>query len=153
MLAHLTDPGRRAAAALAVAHAIHHCAALVLMCDVHDLGHAVTASAEPGQLGAWAHVIEARRGKVESDAWLHASAIPSIHLYDNMPGGAGLATQAYALGVDLFERILRVIEGCRCRQGCPTCLGAQAVDPLRDAPTSLRSDAIELLHALREAVG
>ncbi|MCB9702274.1 MAG: DEAD/DEAH box helicase [Myxococcales bacterium] len=153
VLAHLTDPGRRAAAALAVAHAIHHCAALVLMCDVHDLGHAVTASAEPGQLGAWAHVIEARRGKVESDAWLHASAIPSIHLYDNMPGGAGLATQAYALGVDLFERILRVIEGCRCRQGCPTCLGAQAVDPLRDAPTSLRSDAIELLHALREAVG
>ena len=155
VLAHITDAGRRAGAALAAAHAIHHCAAMVLMCDVNDLGHAVTASAEPGQIGAWASVVASQRGKADAETWMQASAVPSIHLYDNMPGGAGLATQAYALGADLFARVLRIVEGCGCSKGCPTCLGAQASDPLGadDVPDRLRRDTIEFLHALREAVG
>ncbi|MEZ4385756.1 MAG: DEAD/DEAH box helicase [Nannocystaceae bacterium] len=154
VLEHITDPGRRAAAALAAAHAIRHTAALVLMCDANDLGHAVTASAEPGQIGNWASVV-ASRGKPDAETWMQASAVPSVHLYDNMPGGAGLATQAYALGSELFARVLRIVEGCGCSGGCPTCLGASASEPspLEDAPDRLRRDTVEFLHALREAVG
>ncbi len=150
VLAEITDPGRRAAAALALGHALHHCAALLLMCDVHDLGHAVTASAERGQLGTWGHVIDARRGRVDPDAWLTASTVPALHLYDNMPGGAGLSTQAYALGGELFARVRRVVEGCSCAKGCPTCLGAQVQAPTREMTTSLKGDVVALLHGLQE---
>jgi DEAD/DEAH box helicase domain-containing protein len=48
-------------------------------------------------------------------------------LYDNMPGGAGLASQAHALGATLFAQVIRIIEGCSCRGGCPTCLGIARV--------------------------
>ncbi|MBC8071107.1 MAG: DEAD/DEAH box helicase, partial [Deltaproteobacteria bacterium] len=34
------EPPARAAAAMSVGHAVHHCAALLLMCDPGDLGHA-----------------------------------------------------------------------------------------------------------------
>lgn len=116
------DAGRRAAAALAVGHALHHSAAMLLMCDVHDLGHAVAASPGRGAAGQWAPVVGGR-GRVSQEVLAQASATPCIFLYDNMPGGAGLATQAHALAGRLFEQVIRVIEGCSCRGGCPTCLG------------------------------
>ena len=115
-----------------------------------------------------------------------------------MPGGAGLAPQAHALGPLLFERVLRILEGCSCQRGCPTCLGVPrtpaatspapellALEPSAPTPSfgllgrlrasqratqmtpppaaqapmlrpielraELRSDALHLLQALREA--
>jgi DEAD/DEAH box helicase domain-containing protein len=124
----LPDAGRRAAAALALGHALHHCAAMLLMCDVHDLGHAVVAGG--AEAGAWAPVIAARSGRVSADAALHAGAAPCLLLYDNMPGGAGLASQAYALGAELFERVIAAVTGCRCANGCPTCLGVHGAGEL-----------------------
>jgi DEAD/DEAH box helicase domain-containing protein len=122
VLAHVVDPGRRAAAALAVGHALHHGAAMLLMCDVSDLGHAVAASPGRGAAGQWAPVVGGR-GRVSQEVLAQASALPCVYLYDNMPGGAGLAPQAHALGPLLFERVIRILEGCSCKRGCPTCLG------------------------------
>lgn len=194
VLAHVVDPGRRAAAALAVGHALHHGAAMLLMCDVSDLGHAVAASPGRGAAGQWAPVVGGR-GRVSQEVLTQASALPCVYLYDNMPGGAGLAPQAYALGPALFERVLRILEGCSCKHGCPTCLGVPrtpaaqvsappellALEPATAAPSfgllarlratqiapppapqapmlrpidlraELRSDALHLLQALREA--
>lgn len=129
VLATLPDPGRRAAAALAIGHAVHHCAAMLLMCDVHDLGHAVVA-ATGAESGAWAPVIAARSGRVSTDTLMQAGAMPCLLLYDNMPGGAGLAAQAYALGAELFERVIAAVSGCRCANGCPTCVGVQDMPEL-----------------------
>lgn len=129
VIATLPDPGRRAAAALAIGHALHHCAAMLLMCDVHDLGHAVVAAAG-AESGAWAPVIAGRSGRVSTDAVMQAGALPCLLLYDNMPGGAGLASQAYALGAELFERVIAAISGCKCARGCPTCLGVQGMPEL-----------------------
>ena len=205
VLAHVVDPGRRAAAALAVGHALHHGAAMLLMCDVSDLGHAVAASPGRGAAGQWAPVVGGR-GRVSQEVLTQASALPCVYLYDNMPGGAGLASQAHALGPRLFEQVIRILDGCSCKGGCPTCLGVPrgpaaarlaapdprepvadlaepaasfgllarlraaqvgrpavgaAVEPgfgsgapmLRpiDLRAELRSDALHLLHALREA--
>lgn len=150
-MALLSDPGRRAAAALAAGYALHHGAALMLMCEVGDLGYAVTASAERGQLGAWGEVIDGRSGRVGAEARRTASGVPAIHLYDNMPGGAGLATQAYALGGELFVRVLRRISGCGCARGCVTCLGAQAQAQQAGGGTvSVKADVVALLHALKD---
>ncbi len=193
VLAHVVDPGRRAAAALAVGHALHHGAAMLLMCELSDLGHAVAASPGRGAAGQWAPVVGGR-GRVSQEVLAQASALPCIYLYDNMPGGAGLATQAHALGPLLFERVIRILEGCSCKRGCPTCLGVprtpasqapmaelialeappptpsfgllarlravqSAPQPAPQAPmlrpielrAELRSDALHLLQALREA--
>ena len=132
VLTHVVDPGRRAAAALAVGHALHHGAAMLLMCDVNDLGHAVAASPGRGAPGQWAPVVGGR-GRVSQEVLAQASALPCVYLYDNMPGGAGLATQAHALGATLFAQVIRIIEGCSCRGGCPTCLGMARV-PGASAP-------------------
>lgn len=129
LLAQLGDPYRRSNAALAAAHAIHHVAAMVLMCEPGDLRHAV-ASGPPGPEGvaAWAPV---GGGKPTAEARLEASGRPTIYLYDDLPGGAGLATRVHALGRDFFAHVLAVAQGCGCANGCPTCIGTEvALDPL-----------------------
>lgn len=129
LLAQLGDPFRRSNAALAAAHAIHHVAAMVLMCEVGDLRHAV-ASGSPGPEGiaAWAPV---GFGTRSPEASLVAGGRPTIYLYDDLPGGAGLSTRAHALGRALFERVRDVVGGCRCASGCPTCIGTEvALDPI-----------------------
>jgi DEAD/DEAH box helicase domain-containing protein len=123
LLAWLSDPQRRSNAALAAAHAIHHVAAMVLMCEVGDLNHAV-ASGPPGPEGvsAWAPV---GLGRPSAEASMIASGRPTIYLYDDLPGGAGLATRVHSLGRPFFERVLAVVRGCRCALGCPTCIGTE----------------------------
>lgn len=115
------DPVQRAATALAVAHALRHVAAMVLMCDTGDLGHVLTA----GHPGSWGPVIKLSR-KPSPDAVLHAASQPYIVLYDRNPGGAGLASAAHDLGLSLLERAQTVVSSCGCEQGCPTCMGASS---------------------------
>lgn len=129
LLAWLGDPHRRSNAALAAAHAIRHVAAMVLMCEVQDLRHAVT-SGPPGPEGvaAWAPV---GYGRPTAEASMIAGGRPTIYLYDDLPGGAGLSTRAHALGRPFFERVLAAVRGCGCAHGCPTCIGTEvALDPV-----------------------
>ncbi|MCA9717169.1 MAG: DEAD/DEAH box helicase, partial [Myxococcales bacterium] len=169
----LADPAARVSAALATAHALHHGAAMLLMCDVHDLGRAVAADPGGGGLvagapGGWAEVVDGR-GSADASVALQASVVPCLYLYDAMPGGAGLARQAHALGRALFDHVLDVVRGCSCVRGCPTCTGpehgwttpARMADPgrgSRPAPRSgpptlagdLRRDVLHLLESLRD---
>lgn len=117
----LTQPQARAAATLAAAHAMHHVAAMTMMCDVGDLGHAVL----PGHPGAWGMAIGATRG-AGALAEMDASAVPHVVLYDQAPGGAGLSVQAFTLGAAFLRRVEAVVVGCGCKTGCPTCMGPQS---------------------------
>jgi DEAD/DEAH box helicase domain-containing protein len=117
------EPTARAAAALAAAHAIHHCAAMLLMCDVADLGHAITAG-HPSGFGT----VASGMGGPGVLAQLAAAARPYLVLFDWTPGGAGLSSTAFQLGPALFERAASVVSKCRCARGCPTCMGPGAVD-------------------------
>jgi DEAD/DEAH box helicase domain-containing protein len=116
---------------------------MVLMCEVGDLEHAV-ASGPPGPDGvsAWAPV---GLGRPNAEASLIASGRPTIYLYDDLPGGAGLATRVHSLGRPFFERVLAVVRGCGCTQGCPTCIGTDvALDTAIENP---RADSIATLEA------
>ena len=137
---HADDPARRAATALAAAHALHHVAAMLLMCDVGDLGHVVTA----GHPSAWGPAIS---GRASIEAIVNAQALPYIVLHDKQPGGAGLATTAFAMGPALFERVAHVVAGCSCERGCPTCMGP-ASDDTWEAD---RADVVNLLRELASA--
>lgn len=47
---------------------------------------------------------------------------PSIFIYDGYPGGAGIAELAFAARRRHLDATLAVIERCRCRSGCPSCI-------------------------------
>jgi DEAD/DEAH box helicase domain-containing protein len=114
----LSDPAQRAGAALAAAHAMRHVAALLLMCDVGDIRHAVTA----GHPAAWGIALDGMQGP-DALAQLEAGGVPHVVLLDRNPGGAGLAVHAFAMGAAFFDHAIAVVRGCGCDQGCPTCMG------------------------------
>ncbi len=47
---------------------------------------------------------------------------PAIFLYDGVPGGAGLAEQAFRDPERLIGRTLELVESCPCDAGCPACI-------------------------------
>lgn len=48
---------------------------------------------------------------------------PTVILYDNYPGGIGLAHKAFAMRQMLLEKALQIAADCTCTQGCPSCTG------------------------------
>jgi len=142
-VARLSDPAQRAGAALAAAHAMRHVAALLLMCDVGDLRHAVTA----GHPAAWGIALDGMQGP-DALAQLEAGGVPHVMLLDRNPGGAGLSVHAFAMGASFFDHVIEVVKGCGCDDGCPTCMG-----PSTEAAEQYGVDrpaVLAVLEALRE---
>jgi len=46
----------------------------------------------------------------------------AVFIYDGLPGGCGLAEQAYDRFEDLLARTLGIIRDCGCESGCPSCV-------------------------------
>jgi len=85
-------------ALLGVAHALQNIAPLYLMSDPRDLGSTV---------------------EVRSP---HTGA-PTVTLFEHSPGGVGHAERLYALRGELLDAAVRLVEGCGCEHGCPSCVG------------------------------
>jgi DEAD/DEAH box helicase domain-containing protein len=54
--------------------------------------------------------------------WHATTGAPTIIIYDGYPGGAGIAELGFAAGRRHLEATRAVIERCRCRSGCPSCV-------------------------------
>jgi DEAD/DEAH box helicase domain-containing protein len=50
------------------------------------------------------------------------TGVPTIFLYDGHPGGIGIARTAFARFEELCEDAQRLIAGCPCASGCPSCV-------------------------------
>jgi DEAD/DEAH box helicase domain-containing protein len=50
------------------------------------------------------------------------TGVPTIFLYDGHPGGIGIARTAFARFEELCQDARRLIGGCRCKSGCPSCV-------------------------------
>jgi DEAD/DEAH box helicase domain-containing protein len=85
----------------ALGTALRSVAALLLMCDPHDMGVAITEDIAPGQ------------GMFE----------PNLYLYDSYPGGAGQSSPLFRLAPKLLRHTLELIQNCGCEHGCPSCTG------------------------------
>lgn len=48
---------------------------------------------------------------------------PTLYVYDSYPGGVGFSEKLYGLHRELFITAKKMIEGCRCEEGCPSCVG------------------------------
>jgi DEAD/DEAH box helicase domain-containing protein len=80
-------------------------ATLALMCDPRDLGRTLidqggeSVSTEPNAFA------------------------PTVFLFDNVPGGVGLAERIYEQAGELLARAGRLLAVCPCSNGCPLCVG------------------------------
>jgi DEAD/DEAH box helicase domain-containing protein len=48
---------------------------------------------------------------------------PTVYVYENIPGGVGLAQKLFTEHDRLFESCRDHIRKCACSDGCPTCVG------------------------------
>ncbi|MGO9837594.1 MAG: DEAD/DEAH box helicase [Polyangiaceae bacterium] len=106
---------------------------LALMCDPRDLG--TTLGEATGE----------KRGAPmgpPDDVPVGTSPgySPTLFLYEQVPGGTGLAERIWEQRAILLARALRLIETCPCPTGCPSCVGP--------GDASRKDTAIELLRAV-----
>jgi len=82
-----------------VAHVLANIAPFFLMCS-------------PGDLGVYAETRSPFTGEA------------TVFLYDAVPGGVGFAEKLYASHWQLVAAAADLVRGCRCEDGCPSCVGA-----------------------------
>jgi len=76
---------------------------------------------------------------------------PTIFLYDNIPGGVGLAARLFDQRDELLRRARRLLESCGCEDGCPACIGPAAGAMPGSAPVDAHPRkrlGLEILSAL-----
>lgn len=109
---------RTANAWAGLAHALENLAPLYVMCDPRDIS-------------------------VNADSRLDQQTLPTITIFDNTPMGLGFADQLYDLHAQLLSDALALIRDCRCRRGCPVCVG-----PPPHQEANLRQETEHLLQTL-----
>jgi DEAD/DEAH box helicase domain-containing protein len=115
------SPNDRQSGITALGNALRTVASLLLMCDPHDLGVAVTEKVAPED------------GVFE----------PNLYLYDTYPGGIGQSGPLFRLSPKLFSTALNLITQCSCEQGCPSCVG-----PIGEIGEKGKETAIRILDIL-----
>lgn len=110
---------------LGAAYAMHHVAALLLMSESHDLGRAVGN----GDAKWFATVGVDGRGQAKSfsgdemEIETQQEFKPTVFLYDNYPGGVGLAAPLFELCTEVVRKAYKLVQACHCTYGCPACIG------------------------------
>jgi DEAD/DEAH box helicase domain-containing protein len=84
-----------------LANVLRTVAALLLMCDPHDLGIAIAEDISKGA----------------------RSFEPDLFLFDNYPGGIGQSQPLFKLTPKLLAGAMDVLRSCSCDAGCPACVG------------------------------
>ncbi|QQE79488.1 DEAD/DEAH box helicase [Alicyclobacillus sp. SO9] len=90
-------------ALVGAAYVLRQAGALLCMCSVSDL-HSTIEVRQPH------------------------TGLPTIFIYDSYPGGIGLAQRLYQHRQEWTETALRMVAGCGCQSGCPSCIGPHAQD-------------------------
>jgi DEAD/DEAH box helicase domain-containing protein len=128
---------------LGLGYALHSIASLHLMCDPHDLNRCI------GDRGAKWFIRLSRDSKGIYSSFSSQEAIseermdlfePTLFLYDNYPGGMGFSHQLFDDSQTLFEKTMRLISKCECRNGCPSCVG-----PTKEVGEKSKEVALALL--------
>ncbi|MGV1010424.1 MAG: DEAD/DEAH box helicase [Dermatophilaceae bacterium] len=50
------------------------------------------------------------------------TGLPTVLVYDGVPGGGGFARRGYAVASTWFRATLDTVRSCPCEQGCPSCI-------------------------------
>jgi DEAD/DEAH box helicase domain-containing protein len=141
---------------LGAAHALHVIARVAVMADAADLQKSVGSGD-----GAWFATADAQgRGQLrrndgaafpaqadDAEAFAHGFA-PTLYLYDNYPGGVGLAEPLWRRQAELVSQAIALIDGCDCAAGCPACVGPVLAGVQSASATPPKQLARHVLQAL-----
>src|SRR4029453_10465821 len=72
----------------------------------------------------------------------------TIYLYDNQPGGIGLAERIFEVLPEFLTKGLETLEACACPGGCSSCVG-----PVNEVGRRAKPVALALLKRLRPRRG
>jgi DEAD/DEAH box helicase domain-containing protein len=67
---------------------------------------------------------------------------PTLFIYDSYPGGIGLSEKIQSRWDALLREAANHVSSCRCKEGCPVCIGAQ------EAGIGMKKDVNVLLQVL-----
>ena len=121
----------------ALTHLLHNLAPIFLLCDIRDVGSWLGDGA-PAQAGQVVTRETMRAQLLQGETFT-----PTIYLYDNQPGGIGLAERIFEVLPDLLARGLETLEACGCRSGCPSCAG-----PVNEVGRQAKPVALAILRRL-----
>jgi len=71
--------------------------------------------------------------------------LPTIYVYETVPGGVGFSRRIYDMFDDIVEGAISLIKKCGCRNGCPSCVG-----PALEIGEGGKSAAQSVLEVLRK---
>jgi DEAD/DEAH box helicase domain-containing protein len=125
---------------VALSYTLGQMAALLLMCDRHDLGVALGDNGQ-GEARLERGLRRFRPG--EEPPAVSEDYEPHIFIYDNYPGGMGLSEPLYHLHERLLAQCLHLIRECPCTDGCPSCVG-----PVGEVGSRGKEVAREILTAI-----
>jgi DEAD/DEAH box helicase domain-containing protein len=119
-----------------LAAVLHSAACLLCMCDPRDLGSQAQMRAAPSPAAVLGTPTTASRSADEppefTAGWrpsgtpqIEALEIgwPTVYLYDAVAGGVGFAERCHQRHRDLTEMARKLVSGCGCQAGCPSCVG------------------------------
>jgi DEAD/DEAH box helicase domain-containing protein len=93
------EAGQQARSALSgLAYALRNLAPLFLMCDPSDL-------------------------QVSAESLSPLTKAPTLVIYERVAAGVGFSGRLYDLHDELLTAAMELVAGCRCRDGCPACVG------------------------------
>ena len=121
----------------ALSHLLHSLAPIFLLCDIRDVGSWL-GDGSPSQAGQVVTRETMRAQLLQGETFT-----PTIYLYDNQPGGIGLAERIFEVLPDLLARGLETLEACGCRSGCPSCVG-----PVNEVGRQAKPVALAILKRL-----
>ncbi len=101
-----------------VANLVRSVAPLFLMCDPRDLG-------------------------VFAEVRSPFTRLPTVYVYDAVPGGMGLSARLYELQGPVLQAALEQVESCPCDHGCPPCVG-----PVTELDSAAKENTLALLRYL-----
>jgi DEAD/DEAH box helicase domain-containing protein len=103
-----------------LSHVVRHIAPLYLMSAPRDIG-------------------------VVSEVKSSFTKQPTITIYDNAPGGLGFSQSLYELHGALLVAARELVRACRCRRGCPSCVG-----PVAEVGEDAKANCLRMLDLLLE---
>jgi DEAD/DEAH box helicase domain-containing protein len=99
--------GEREDALAGMVHALAACARMLTMAERSDL------------CGTSFHYADEASGKT----------VVALVCYDSHPGGLGYANKAFEHLDRVLDSAITLVDRCRCRRGCPACVGSYGRDP------------------------
>jgi DEAD/DEAH box helicase domain-containing protein len=102
-----------------IAYLMRHIGAVLLMCDVKDLG----VGLQDNQTKAEIYGPSIRKLAAAGELPFPNQFEPNIYIYDSYPNGIGFSEVLFEKSEEMLEKTLGLIEGCNCERGCPSCIG------------------------------